>query len=98
MGLFKRFKTVLKANINDMISKAENPEKMLNQMVLDMNEQMIEAKKTVASAIADAGPHRHRHSRRRYSGGYVSRPRYGRRPLDQRRCRRDPAACDRQDG
>jgi phage shock protein A len=46
-------KTVISSNINDMISKAENPEKMLNQLVLDMNEQMIESKKAVAMAIAD---------------------------------------------
>jgi len=36
-----------------MISKAENPEKMLNQLIIDMNEQLIESKKSVASAIAD---------------------------------------------
>jgi phage shock protein A len=36
-----------------MISKAENPEKMLNQLLIDMNEQMIESKKAVAMAIAD---------------------------------------------
>jgi phage shock protein A len=36
-----------------MISKAENPEKMLNQLIMDMNEQLIESKKSVASAIAD---------------------------------------------
>ena len=53
MGIFKRFRDALKANINDMISRAENPEKMLNQLVIDMNEQMIDAKKTVASSIAD---------------------------------------------
>jgi phage shock protein A len=53
MGIFKRMGDVLKANINDLISKAENPEKMLNQMLLDMNEHLIEAKKGVASAIAD---------------------------------------------
>ena len=53
MGIFDRFKTVVSSNINDMISKAENPEKMLNQLVLDMNEQMIESKKAVAMAIAD---------------------------------------------
>jgi phage shock protein A len=53
MGLFKRFKTVLKANINDMISKAENPEKVLNQLIIDMGEQLVESKKSVASAIAD---------------------------------------------
>ena len=53
MGLFDRFKRVVKANLNEMISKAENPEKMLNQLIIDMNEQLIEAKKSVASAIAD---------------------------------------------
>ena len=53
MGIFDRFKTVVSSNINDLISKAENPEKMLNQLLLDMNEQMIESKKSVAMAIAD---------------------------------------------
>lgn len=53
MGLFDRFKRVVKSNINDMISKAENPEKMLNQLIIDMNEQLFESKKAVATAIAD---------------------------------------------
>lgn len=53
MGIFSRMKTVVSSNINDMISKAENPEKMLNQLVIDMNTQMIESKKAVAMAIAD---------------------------------------------
>jgi len=53
MGIFDRFKRVVKSNLNDMISKAENPEKMLNQLIIDMNEQLFESKKSVASAIAD---------------------------------------------
>jgi len=53
MGIFKRVSDVFKANINDLISKAEDPEKMLNQMIMDMNEHLIDAKKGVASAIAD---------------------------------------------
>ncbi|MEN6363517.1 MAG: PspA/IM30 family protein [Rectinema sp.] len=53
MGIFDRLKTVISSNVNDMISKAENPEKMLNQLLVDMNEQMIESKKAVAMAIAD---------------------------------------------
>ena len=53
MGLFSRFKRAVKSNLNDMISKAENPEKMLDQLLLEMNEQLIESKKTVAAAIAD---------------------------------------------
>jgi phage shock protein A len=53
MGIFSRLGTLLKSNINDLISKAEDPEKILNQLILDMREQLIEAKKQVASAIAD---------------------------------------------
>ncbi|HET6452257.1 MAG TPA: PspA/IM30 family protein [Spirochaetia bacterium] len=53
MGILDRIRTVLKANINALISKAEDPEKMLNQLVMDMNEQLLEAKKQVALAIAD---------------------------------------------
>lgn len=53
MGIFDRIKTVVSSNINDMINKAENPEKMLNQLVVDMNQQMIDSKKAVAMAIAD---------------------------------------------
>jgi len=53
MGMFDRLKTVISSNINAIISKAEDPEKMLNQMIIDMNEQLIESKKAVAMAIAD---------------------------------------------
>jgi phage shock protein A len=53
VGIFDRFRRVVKSNLNDMISKAENPEKMLNQLIVDMNQQLIESKKSVASAIAD---------------------------------------------
>lgn len=51
--MFERLKTVISSNINALISKAEEPEKMLNQMIIDMNEQLIESKKAVAMAIAD---------------------------------------------
>ena len=53
MGLFSRFKTVISSHINAWISKAEKPEKMLNQLLLDMQDQLIESKKAVAQAIAD---------------------------------------------
>lgn len=53
MGIFSRLKTLVSSNVNDMINKAENPEKMLNQLVIEMNEQLIESKKAVAMAIAD---------------------------------------------
>jgi phage shock protein A len=53
MGIFSRIKTLVSSNVNDIISKAEKPEKMLNQLLIDMNEQLIESKKAVALAIAD---------------------------------------------
>ncbi|MDR1899875.1 MAG: PspA/IM30 family protein [Treponema sp.] len=53
MGIFSRIKTLVSSNVNDMINKAEKPEKMLNQLLIDMNEQLIESKKAVAMAIAD---------------------------------------------
>jgi phage shock protein A len=53
MGIFERFSTMLRSNINDLISRAENPEKMLNQLILDMKSQLAKAKQEAAAAIAD---------------------------------------------
>ncbi len=53
MGFFGRLATLIKSNLNDLINRAEDPEKMLNQVILDMNAQLVEAKKQVAVAIAD---------------------------------------------
>jgi phage shock protein A len=53
MGLLDRIATLFKSNINDLISKAENPEKMLEQIVVDMKGDLAKAKQQVAAAIAD---------------------------------------------
>jgi phage shock protein A len=53
MGLFSRLGTLIRSNINELINKAEDPEKMLNQVLVDMKSQLVEAKKQVAVAIAD---------------------------------------------
>lgn len=53
MGIFSRLGTLIKSNLNDLISKAEDPQKMLNQIVVDMQNQLVEAKKQVAVSIAD---------------------------------------------
>ncbi|MDR0323434.1 MAG: PspA/IM30 family protein [Treponema sp.] len=53
MGIFSRLKTLIAANVNALIGNAEKPEKMLNQLIIEMNEQLIESKKAVAMAIAD---------------------------------------------
>src|SRR5215208_720219 len=53
MGIFERFSTMLKSNINELISRAENPEKMLTQLIMDMKSQLAKAKQEAAAAIAD---------------------------------------------
>jgi phage shock protein A len=53
MGIFDRLSTLIKSNINDLISSAEHPEKMLNQIIVDMRSQLAKAKQQVAAAIAD---------------------------------------------
>ena len=53
MGIFSRLKTLISSNVNDAISKAEKPEKMLNQLIIEMQEQLLESKRAVALAIAD---------------------------------------------
>jgi phage shock protein A len=53
MGIFDRFSSLLRSNINDLISRAEDPEKMLNQILVDMRSQLAKAKQQVATAIAD---------------------------------------------
>src|SRR6476659_7472567 len=53
MGIFDRFSSLLRSNINDLISRAEDPEKMLNQILIDMRGQLAKAKQQVATAIAD---------------------------------------------
>ena len=54
MGIFDRFSTMLRSNINDLIARAENPEKMLIQVIEDMRGQLAKARQEVAVAIADA--------------------------------------------
>ena len=47
MGIWDRFSTMFRSNINDLISRAENPEKMLNQLIVDMKTQLGKAKQQV---------------------------------------------------
>jgi phage shock protein A len=53
MGILDRLSTLLRSNINDLISRSEDPEKMLNQIIADMRGQLVKAKQQVAAAIAD---------------------------------------------
>lgn len=52
MGLFDRISRVVRSNVNDLVSKAEDPEKMLEQAIVDMNEDLVQLRQAVAKAIA----------------------------------------------
>ena len=53
MALVERVGTLVRANLNDLIDKAEDPEKMIKQVILDMRNQLMQVKTQVAIAIAD---------------------------------------------
>ncbi|MBV9075353.1 MAG: PspA/IM30 family protein [Acidobacteria bacterium] len=53
MALLERVSTLIRANINDLVDKAEDPEKMIKQVILDMQNQLLQVKTQVAIAIAD---------------------------------------------
>jgi len=53
MGLLERVSTLIRANLNDMIDRAEDPDKMIKQVILDMDNQYLQVKTQVAVSIAD---------------------------------------------
>jgi phage shock protein A len=53
MGLLERVSTLIRANINDLVDRAEDPEKMIKQVILDMENQYLQVKTQVAVSIAD---------------------------------------------
>jgi phage shock protein A len=53
MGILDRVSTLLRANVNDLIDRAEDPEKVVRQLIIDMNNQLMQVKTQVAASIAD---------------------------------------------
>ncbi|HEY7337522.1 MAG TPA: PspA/IM30 family protein [Bryobacteraceae bacterium] len=53
MALLERVATLIRANLNDLVDKAEDPEKMIKQLILDMQNQLLQVKTQVAITIAD---------------------------------------------
>jgi phage shock protein A len=53
MGILSRIATIIKANINDLLDRAEDPEKVIKEALIEMNESLKEAKVQVAKAIRD---------------------------------------------
>ena len=53
MGLMERVSTLIRANLNDLIDRAEDPEKLLKQILLDMQNQLLQVKTQLAISVAD---------------------------------------------
>lgn len=53
MGILDRFTTIVKSNVNAMLDKAEDPEKMIDQSLVDMRENLAKVKKNTASVMAE---------------------------------------------
>jgi phage shock protein A len=53
MGVLERIESIIKANLNDLLGKTENPEKMLQQLILDMESELAEARGQVVAAIRE---------------------------------------------
>ena len=52
MGIFERLSRIVRANLNHMISEAEDPEKVLEQSLIDMQNDLVQLRQGVAQAIA----------------------------------------------
>ena len=52
MGIFSRLSDILKANINDMLDKAEDPEKLVKQIIVDMQKELTKSTQALGKAVA----------------------------------------------
>ena len=53
MGIFSRTRDIIAANVTDLLDQADNPEKMIRQIIFEMNETLVEVRASAARIIAD---------------------------------------------
>ena len=53
MGIFSRTRDIIAANVTDLLDRAEDPEKMIRQIIFEMNETLVEVRASAARTIAD---------------------------------------------
>jgi len=53
MGVLERIESIIKANLNDLLGRTEDPEKILNQLISDMESELADARSQVAAAIRE---------------------------------------------
>ena len=51
MGIFSRFNRVLKSNLNSMLDKAEDPAKLIDQTIIEMEKELKEARKELVQTL-----------------------------------------------
>ncbi len=71
MNLLERVLTLLRANVNTMVEKADDPEKVLRQLQLDMRNQLVQVKTQVATAIAESHKLQHRNKEKAFEAEFV---------------------------
>ena len=52
MGIFQRLGDLLKSNVNDLIDKAEDPEKMVKQIIIDMQQELNKSTQALGKAVS----------------------------------------------